>query len=132
MKRAVIFTVFLMMFQLVSGMVPVLGTGDSVAPVVNKVNIEPRKVSVGETITFSADVEDDISGVGTVYMTFASPTGNRNLLLSMNYNEESGSYEAKHKVEEVDEGGIWKLANIQVYDNVSNFRFTEQKILTKI
>lgn len=56
-------------------------------------------------------------------MTFASPTGNRNLLFPMNYNEESGLYEAKHKVEEADEIGMWELANIQVYDNVFNLSF---------
>ncbi|MBT2581271.1 cell wall-binding repeat-containing protein [Planococcus sp. ISL-109] len=121
MKKVIMFTVFLMMFQLVSGMVPVFAEGDSTPPVVKSVNISPKEASVGETITFSADIEDDISGVRSVYMAFSSPSNSRDLSLTLRYNDETGLYEATHRVAEADEGGLWKFIYIGAFDQVDNY-----------
>ncbi|MFK8794028.1 Ig-like domain-containing protein [Planococcus plakortidis] len=120
MKRAIIFTVFLMMFQLVSGMVPVFAEGDTTPPIIKSMKVSTKEAKVGETIKFSADVEDNFSGVKYVFVYFNSPTGNRSLNLSLSYNPESGFYEATHEVIEADEGGLWELNFISVQDMVSN------------
>jgi hypothetical protein len=105
--------------------------GDSQPPVVNfnTLNVTPQTVSVGESITISATVTDNLTSVVTVHFLYRSPSGNRYMTFG-EYNDEDGllsvNFSETKLITGVDENGVWELQVIHVQDKTGNSRYYER------
>lgn len=96
------------------------GLEDTVAPVLNAVDITPKsQVTDGAVIKVEADITDEGSGVRNVYASFMKPS-RANKTISLNYNQTTGKYEGSFKIDKYDELGEWKLYYISTEDNARN------------
>ncbi|MEZ0482081.1 Ig-like domain-containing protein [Planococcus sp. SSTMD024] len=127
MKRAVIFTVFLMMFQLVTGMVPVFAEGgDGTPPKVHELKVSQIGDSVGDLVKISGKIEDELTGVKYARVIFDSPSGERSLTVNLAFNDSTGLYEGDYLIVPEDEGGTWRFDYVYVIDNASNSKIYYQ------
>jgi hypothetical protein len=102
--------------------------GDSQPPAVNfaTLNVSPQTVSVGDSITVSATVTDNIAGVKQVEATFSSPSGHREMGLYKFYDEDgllSVNFSETKTITSIDESGLWTLEWFFVKDHAGNYRY---------
>lgn len=92
--------------------------GDTTSPIFKSLSIDKQSATIGDTINFTVEAMDDMSGIESIYITYRSPvtkTAERVFLTS------SGEkYTGKRKISEDDESGIWKIEEVVLCDNASN------------
>ncbi len=95
---------------------------DVTAPTIDGVNVKVNKTNVtsGDTIVISVPVTDDYSGVYMVGVHYVMPVSKKDTSISMTYNEKSNMYEAKLEITDDWESGVWKISDIEAFDNQRN------------
>jgi hypothetical protein len=93
---------------------------DKTPPTLGALSITPKEVTLGESVTISADVKDDLSGVGAVSMIYHSPDAFNKKHIQLFYNEKTGKYEGSLGVTKYDAPGEWKLNEIYLIDKQNN------------
>lgn len=110
-----------------------LAGGDSTPPVLESVEISPKEVNVGDTITIKAKISDDLSGVNFANVSFKSPSEERTQGIILSENADTGYWEGSYVVQDYDESGEWELWYIAVNDNAGNSKsYLSNEIETNI
>ena len=110
-----------------------LGQGDTDPPHLASFDFQPKAVntsSSSQTITFTARITDDLSGLAYAQIQFNSPSDSQHLWVGFNeYNRVSGSsvdgvYVALPTLPQYSEAGTWQLApTFPIQDNVGNLKW---------
>lgn len=95
-------------------------SGDSEVPKIVDIEITPKEVNVGESITVKASFIDDKSGVKSVYIGIKNPSGSRTLFVHLNRDTESSMWIGHYIVQPTDEGGLYNQFFIHLEDNAGN------------
>ncbi len=98
-------------------------TEDTTPPVLESVAFTPDAVDVtagSETITFTIDYSDEISGVFRVYLSVVSPSGGQGE--NKYFWPEAGDTQITYDMEiaQFSESGDWVINNLTLLDNVGN------------
>lgn len=98
----------------------IVGTqNDMTAPKIIDYSFSKKEFTSGENVTISANVEDDISGVGGVVAYLQKPISKESLWVHL-FEKEKGIYEGNLKIVEGMEPGQYVIKYFFVYDKVSN------------
>jgi hypothetical protein len=99
-------------------------TADVTSPVVAAVDVTPAEANVGDTVTISADITDEQSGVHGAYASLESPGYETYQSISLIFNEETNKWEGTYVVKEFDIAGSWHV-NVTAFDNAGNYGSNE-------
>lgn len=94
--------------------------GDAQAPKIINIEVVPRELKVGDTITVGASFSDDNSGVKSAYIGIKTPSGSRTLIVHLNMNAASNLWTGNYKILPTDEGGLYEELFIHLEDNAGN------------
>ncbi|MDN3017989.1 Ig-like domain repeat protein [Paenibacillus sp. BSR1-1] len=94
-------------------------TEDYNGPVLESATITPKEAAVGDTVTITAKVTDDESGVGSVQAIFY---GNSDKTVDLTYNNETGNWSGTYKIADYDHEGTWYLY-FDMYDKAGNYSY---------
>ncbi len=105
--------------------------GDSEPPAVNfsTLSVSPQTVGVGDNVTVSATVTDNLSGVAQVEFFYRSPSGTRHMTFLEFYDEDgllSVNFSKAKLIKTTDENGVWELQTIYVKDRTGNERWYDR------
>ncbi|ARJ39554.1 hypothetical protein SporoP8_12115 [Sporosarcina ureae] len=95
---------------------------DLLPPTIKSIKVSPRFVKVGDHVTVTAEVEDDISGVGDIQASFIPPSRNSRRSIMFNDINNDGMFVGSYKVNKYDEEGQWNLESIIVNDKAENVK----------
>ena len=110
--------------DLSKGNITVTGTNpDLEAPNINvkSLKIDKTKVTIGDTVTVSLEITDN-SGIEYAFIHYTTPITQKSESYRLIKNKSTGKYEAKIKIDENYEKGVWKIYNISANDSLSNFK----------
>jgi hypothetical protein len=94
--------------------------GDIKAPKVEDIEVTPKLVGVGDILNIKVNVEDDLSGVRNVSVSFKNPSGSRTQHVMLKCDYSSNMWIGKYKVSPWDEDGVYREFFINVTDNAGN------------
>lgn len=101
---------------------------DTMPPELVSAAVAPDTLDVRDspdTVTVTAEVTDDLSGVDLVSAQFQSPSGDQLVgffaLPRISGDEFSGTYEGEAEFPENAEAGTWELLRLRMTDNAGNF-----------
>jgi hypothetical protein len=97
---------------------------DVTGPVVEAVEINPGEANVGDTVTISAKLTDNQSGVYGAFATLESPNFEKYESISLVLNSETNKWEGTYEVKEFDLPGSWHV-NVTAFDNAGNYGSNE-------
>ena len=94
---------------------------DTEAPEVLHFSVEQGTMTPGDSVTVTAEITDDKSGVNYVCANFTAPSGNKseNVIL---HRTSGNTYTGEFSVSEYKESGTWDLYSIYTFDNENNVR----------
>jgi hypothetical protein len=95
-------------------------SGDSTPPALENIDVSPKQLKVGETVTINATIRDDSSGVKSAFIGYNSPSGSRTQGIRLNYNSGTGLWEGKYTIQSTDEQGTWSIYWIELVDHAGN------------
>ncbi|MCH6269404.1 Ig-like domain repeat protein, partial [Bacillus sp. FJAT-50051] len=100
-------------------------SGDYTRPVLNSLVLSTNEVSLGETIVFTADAQDDQSGVESVSAFFHSSSTDLNEpsgsgYVDFTYDEASGKWVGKYTITKKDKPGQWMVDQVMIRDKAGN------------
>jgi hypothetical protein len=109
--------------------------GDSQPPQVNfgTLSVSPQTVGVGDSITASATITDNLSGIRQVEIGYRSPSGHREITFSKFYDQEallSVSFSDTKNITSFEENGLWSLHVIYVRDHAGNYQYYTRDDIT--
>lgn len=95
---------------------------DNTAPRLNDLSISSTRAAGGESITVSADILEEGSGVEYAHVSFVPPNGDSEggKAIKLTYNQETGKYEGTFYADPYDVPGIWSIGTIQMGDKLYN------------
>ncbi|MFL0268829.1 cell wall-binding repeat-containing protein [Candidatus Clostridium radicumherbarum] len=93
-------------------------SADVTSPVFQSLTIDKQNATVGDTINFTVNATDDISGIKSIYITYRTPITNKveSIFLSL----KNGVYVGSKIITNSDEAGTWKIEEIVLFDNANN------------
>lgn len=118
----------------------VTGTTDTEAPVLEDITIPTG--TVVDTSAGSAEVElivnvsDNLSGIDSMLVTFASPSESQDIDVFINSNDLisgtnlDGTYQGIVEIPQFSELGVWTLESVFIDDKTGNIEFLQQQELT--
>jgi hypothetical protein len=92
---------------------------DVTPPQLNNISIDTTQVTTPGSVTVTADVTDDYSGVYAVNIYYNRPINN-NIALTLKYDTASGKYIGTISLNEFSQSGIYTLDYIYLLDNSGN------------
>ncbi|HEV2981553.1 MAG TPA: hypothetical protein VGX51_08990, partial [Solirubrobacteraceae bacterium] len=100
---------------------------DEAPPALAGFSISPSSVNVvssSQTVTVSAQITDDLSGVASASVLFESPNGKQVTanaeFTKVSGTETNGTYEATVTFNQLIQSGKWKVRDVNLRDNVGN------------
>ncbi|OCA85956.1 hypothetical protein A8F94_14005 [Bacillus sp. FJAT-27225] len=95
---------------------------DDTAPRLGGFSLSSTRANGGESITLSADIIEEGSGVEYVYVSYVPPSGDSEggKPIELAYNEETGKFEGSFYADPYDLPGIWSIGTIQMGDKLNN------------
>lgn len=112
-------TTLILLFSLLSPMSKGIAAGDVTPPNLTSLSLSGTSATLGESITLSAEILEEESGVDVAYAYYSGPTGySKNVYLS--FNPETSKYEGSFDVSTYDGAGVWKLSSIYLKDKQGN------------
>ncbi|MDG2769636.1 Ig-like domain-containing protein, partial [Vibrio parahaemolyticus] len=100
------------------------GEVDTTPPQLISLEFDKEEVEAGDTITVTAKVTDDLSGVSSVYVYFEGNVGEQLPEIRL-YKTEEDTYKGILRIGKYEEPRTLKVRAIEVFDNVGNFRWYE-------
>jgi len=94
--------------------------GDIKPPQLVDIEIEPKIVGVGDILTIKVHVNDNLSGVRNVSISFKNPSGSRTQFVMLKFDGQSNMWVGKYKVSPWDENGVYKDFFINLIDIAGN------------
>lgn len=94
--------------------------GDISPPTLISAKVNPASVTVGESLAFTLNAGDDLSGVKNIAISFKNPSGSKTEHVPLRFNESSNNWTGTYKVVATDEGGEYKDLFISLSDNAGN------------
>jgi hypothetical protein len=94
--------------------------GDYTAPVIENIEASTSTIQVGETVTITADVNDDKSGVREVSANLHSSNYEQYITVKMNYNQELNKWVGTFPAKETTHDGDWYFS-VHATDNFDNY-----------
>jgi hypothetical protein len=108
--------------------------GDSQPPQINfgSINVIPSSVNVGESVTFSATVTDNMSGVKIVQINYVSPSGNAVKTIWKQYDAVQLSVNVSETIviDANTENGTWLIEAIFLHDHAGNMNSISRDIIS--
>lgn len=98
----------------------VFAAADVTKPVLNSIMVEPKEVTVGDTVKISIDAVDAETGIKSVYISYQTPVTEKLQGYSLKYNGETGKYEATINITDQIENGRWQLFKLSIEDGAGN------------
>ena len=95
---------------------------DTEAPDVLQLSVEQGVMLPGDSVTVTAEIIDDKSGVNYVYAVFTAPSGNKSDSVML-YRTSGNTYTGEIGISEYKEIGTWDLYYIYVGDSENNGRY---------
>ncbi len=101
--------------------------GDSEPPAIDfaSLTVTPKSVAVGESVTVSATVTDNLSGVSSVSISYRSPS-DISCYFSESYRGEgerlSVDFTSTLEISPYDVAGVWQISSISLRDHAGNSR----------
>ena len=92
---------------------------DTTPPTLNSISIDKTQVTAPGSVTITADVTDDLSGVETVGIYYHSPTNNT-ISVYLNYNASIGKYQGTLNLSSYAAAGKYTLYFIGLDDRAGN------------
>jgi hypothetical protein len=99
--------------------------GDSLPPILERIDMTPQVVGVGEKLTISAKITDDVSGVKSAQIDFYINLGHvtKRNTISLDYNEEKQLWVGEDLISDQDLRGAWQIESYQIEDHAGNVEF---------
>ncbi|WP_423800720.1 OmpL47-type beta-barrel domain-containing protein [Neobacillus sp. SAB-20_R2A] len=96
---------------------------DDIAPRLGDLSLSSTRAAGGESITVSADIIEEGSGVEYAHLSFVPPNGDSEggKPIDLIYNQETGKYEGTFYADPYDVPGIWSIGTIQLGDKLYNY-----------
>jgi hypothetical protein len=95
---------------------------DFFGPVLESATVSPTTVKVGETITITAKVTDDVSGVAVVNAYLNLPNASGYKIVPLELDSETAEWKGTYTITDLDIEGTWNI-NFDLYDNAGNYSF---------
>ncbi|MDR7079599.1 hypothetical protein J2Y03_004657 [Neobacillus niacini] len=95
---------------------------DFFGPVLDRATVSPTTAAVGETITITAQVSDDVSGVATVKAYLNLPNGNGYKILPLERDPATGEWKGTYTITDLDLEGTWTI-DFDLYDASGNYTY---------
>ena len=120
-KRGICIFLCLCMMLLAFGGSNVYASADVTAPEIDlsTVKVDRKDVYVGDTVTISVKITDDIQ-VGYTSISYWTPITKKRYFRDLSYNGQTGLYEAKITITDDMESGEWKIDIIDATDSAGN------------
>jgi predicted RNA-binding protein with TRAM domain len=93
---------------------------DNEGPILEKIEVYPREVKVGEKVEIKATISDVGSGVKSGMVAYQNPSDNRYEFIDLTYDDQEGLWKGSYKVQPLDEGGEWSVDHISLRDIAGN------------
>lgn len=100
---------------------------DLTPPTVNDLIISQHNAGPGDTVTITADIRDDLSGVNSAEILYRDPAGKGYKIIPLSINTGSGRFQGRFEVSKYDAEGIWKIDWIRVIDNQNNYFYYQSE-----
>ncbi len=94
--------------------------GDYTAPVIENIETSTSTIQVGETVTITADVSDDKSGIREVSANLHSSNYEQYITVKMNFNQELNKWVGTFPAKETTHDGDWYFS-VHATDNFDNY-----------
>jgi hypothetical protein len=97
---------------------------DTTPPTITALSVSPTTVNVvagSQTVTATATITDDLSGVSSASISFASPSANQTVFGSF-FHTTGDSYQATVTIPQHAAEGAWRPSSVSLYDNTGNFK----------
>ncbi|WP_161525854.1 G5 domain-containing protein, partial [Trichococcus alkaliphilus] len=104
---------------------------DTEAPEVLHVSVEQGIMLPGDSVTVTAEIADEKSGVEYAYAYFTAPSGNKSEVVTLK-RISGNTFEGEFIISEYEESGTWNLDYIFVRDNENNSRVLYESDLATI
>ncbi len=98
-----------------------LADSDVTPPQLNSISIDKTHVTTPGSVTVTADVTDDYSGVYYVQICYSCPITKKNIGIELNYDPTSGKFVGTLLLNEFSEAGIYSLVLIVLLDTSRNY-----------
>ncbi|MFB3164824.1 Ig-like domain-containing protein [Neobacillus sp. 179-J 1A1 HS] len=95
---------------------------DFFGPVLESATVSPTTVTVGETITITAKVSDDVSGVAVVNAYLNLPSASGYKMIPLELDTRTGEWKGTYTITDLDLEGTW-IVNFDLFDNAGNYSF---------
>ncbi|MCA0150555.1 hypothetical protein LCD52_17495 [Rossellomorea vietnamensis] len=102
----------------VSGVTPPPVSSDKEPPVIHTIAVESKDLSVNDTVSISAEISDNDSGVSTVIANYQKPSGDFESIYL--YENSKDIFTGSHTIGKYEESGEWKLTSVYVRDRDGN------------
>ncbi|MHA6259043.1 S-layer homology domain-containing protein [Sporosarcina sp. CAU 1771] len=117
--------ILLLVFTLILPSSTFLAAGDTTPPELHSLQISPEDLNVGDTVVFTADITDDLSGVSYVSIVFSNEediNGSNNTVF-LSYDKERQLFIGQYTIQENDTPGMWTIYSYHLRDNAGNSSF---------
>ena len=115
---AILLSILLILANLNFNQAVAKSTADTTPPEFKSFTIDKQNAIVGDTINFTVDATDDMSGIKSIYIIYKTPVTNKSEIIYLHLT--NGIYVGSKIITSSDEGGIWKIGEIVISDNTSN------------
>lgn len=127
MKNSIILKLIISLFLLFSIFLSGFSKeqGDSLPPILESLEITPQVVGVGEKVSVSAKITDDVSGVKQAQVSFFNTLGSVTKFntIFLEYNKEKQLWIGEDLVTETDLKGSWQIEGYQIEDHAGNITY---------
>jgi len=104
-----------------------LALEDSTSSVIEGLEVSPKEVNAGGTVTIKVKIREDISGVNSITMMYESPSSSDKMRYIRFHLDKDGVWEGRYTAESYDESGIYEVHSIYITDNAGDyFHFSKQ------
>ena len=98
---------------------------DIIPPKLESIELSPREVNLGETVTVKVKATDDKSGVTKAAIFYKTENPSSIGYLKLNYDVEQKLWVGSFKVEENYQNGDWIITQVDLIDNANNYGNTK-------
>ncbi|WLR49068.1 S-layer homology domain-containing protein [Halobacillus litoralis] len=121
-ERVLVLAILALIVSLGNSEVSYAGS-DVTPPVLNDLTVSKKEATVGDEVTITADVIDDLSGVDRVSIKYEAPEGTATKYVTLRLNAATSKYEGSLEIGDYDVAGAWKIDYLYVKDVQDNYYY---------
>ena len=104
------------------------GTVDTTPPELKGLEFDQGTVEAGGTITITADVSDDISGVSIIFLNFKNQSSGKRVSAQLSDYDRTGIYKKTVEISQYEAAGEFKLSSFEVQDYAGNYVYRDEQM----